>query len=119
MNRCLHTPLTPPAFWRASLFAALLGFGASALAQDTVRPFPANAKRGVMQITQPPELLLDGVPDRLSPGSRIRGTNNMLVLSATLAGQTLLVNYVREPMGLIHEVWVLTEAEAKVEPVKR
>jgi hypothetical protein len=73
----------------------------------------------VMQITQAPELLMDGAPARLSPGSRIRGPNNMLVMSATLTGHTLLVNYVREPLGLIHEVWVLTEAEARVEPVQR
>lgn len=112
MNRCIH-------FFTALLATALFSAALPALAQDTVRPFPANAQRGVMQITQTPDLLLDGAPARLSPGSRIRGTNNMLVMSATLTGHSLLVNYVREPMGLIHEVWVLTEAEAKAEPVKR
>jgi hypothetical protein len=114
MNRCtslLH-------FLHLLLSTALFSAATATLAQDVIRPFPANAQRGVMQITQTPDLLLNGAPARLSPGSRIRGSNNMLVMSATLTGQTLVVNYVREPTGLLHEVWVLTEAEARVEPVK-
>jgi hypothetical protein len=77
-----------------------------------IRPFPPKAERGVMQITQPPELLLNDKVDRLSPGARIRGTNNMLVMSGALIGQNLMVNFVREPNGQVHEVWILTEAEA-------
>jgi hypothetical protein len=49
--------------------------------------------------------------DRLSPGARIRAENNMLVVSGALSGQTLLVAYVREPNGLLHEVWILNAAE--------
>jgi hypothetical protein len=77
-----------------------------------IRPFPPKAERGVMQITQPPELLLNDKVDRLSPGARIRGNNNMLVMSGALIGQNLMVNFVREPNGQVHEVWILTEAEA-------
>jgi hypothetical protein len=66
-----------------------------------------------MQITTPPELLLNGKAERLSPGSRIHSDNNMLVLSGALVGQKLLVNFVREPHGLVHEVWILTEDEAR------
>jgi hypothetical protein len=66
-----------------------------------------------MQITQPPELLINGKAERLSPGARIRGTNNMLVMSGALIGQNLVVKFVREPLGLVHEVWVLTPAEAQ------
>ena len=42
-------------------------------------------------VTQPPNVTLDGQPDRLSPGSRIRGANNMLQMSGALVGQNLLV----------------------------
>ena len=80
-----------------------------------VRPFPPKAERGVMQVTQPPELLINGKAERLSPGARIRGSNNMLVMSGALVGQNLVVKFVREPLGLVHEVWVLTEAEAQVQ----
>jgi hypothetical protein len=66
-----------------------------------------------MQVTQPPELLINGKAERLSPGARIRGSNNMMVMSGALVGQSLVVKFVREPLGLVHEVWVLTEAEAQ------
>jgi hypothetical protein len=36
----------------------------------------------------------------------------MLVMSGTLIGQELLVNYTRESAGMVHEVWILTPAEA-------
>ncbi|NVO06405.1 MAG: hypothetical protein HXX19_10960 [Rhodoferax sp.] len=85
---------------------------ALALAQVTVRPFPPNTERGWMTVTYPPIIQMDGKPDRLSPGSRIRGQNNMLVLSGSIVGQSLLVNYVRNTGGEVHDVWVLTDAEA-------
>ena len=66
-----------------------------------------------MVITNPPELVMNGRPERLSPGARIRNSNNMLVLSGALVGQNLLVNFVREPNGMVHEVWILTPDEAR------
>ena len=77
-----------------------------------VRQFPPAAKRGTLVVTAPPEVLLNGAVERLSPGVRIRGVNNMLVMSASLVGKTVLVNYVREKQGLIQEVWILNQAEA-------
>ncbi|APW44059.1 hypothetical protein [Rhodoferax saidenbachensis] len=98
-----------------ALAAAVLGLALPAFAQDApVRPFPPKAERGAMVITNPPDLVLNGKTARLSPGARIRGANNMLVMSGALVGQNLLVNYVLEPNGLVHEVWILTEAEAKL-----
>ena len=52
-----------------------------------------------------------GKPDRLSPGSRIRDLNNMLVLSGGLVGKTLPVVFRRDAAGLVHEVWILTPEE--------
>ncbi|MEY4979813.1 MAG: hypothetical protein RLZZ352_2083 [Pseudomonadota bacterium] len=77
-----------------------------------VRQFPPQALRGTLQVVQPPDIVLDGQATRLSPGARIRNTQNTLALSASLIGQTLVVNYTREPMGLVHEVWILTPTEA-------
>lgn len=110
MNRCF-------ALRRRLCAISLLGvsalLSASSWAQTAnTRQFPTNALRGKLVVQQPPEVLLDGKTDRLSPGSRIRGTDNMMVLSGTLVGQSLVVNYVRENTGLIHEVWILTTAEA-------
>ena len=114
MNRCLRSPTTLASPWRAALLAtALLALANNASAQESVRPFPPAAKRATLQVTYPPEILLNGQAARLSPGARIRGTNNMLVLSASLAGQTLLVNYVKDAQGMVHEVWVLNATEAQ------
>jgi len=80
------------------------------------RPFPATALRGTLQVTQPPEVLLNGQPARLTPGSRIRGPNNLLQLSGGLVGQKLLVHYTRDPSGGVHDVWILTDDEAARKP---
>ena len=114
MNRCLRAPTPFSAFWRAALLpAALLALAGAASAQEAVRNFPASAKRAVLQVTYPPEVLLNGKAARLSPGARIKGVNNLLVLSGTLAGQSVTVNYVLDPLGLVHEVWILNATEAK------
>ena len=59
----------------------------------------------------PPGITLDGKADSLSPGARIHGLNNMLVLSGALVNQKLVVNYLRESAGLVHEVWILNSEE--------
>jgi len=107
MNRCF--PLRAP---RAVLALAGLGLCTLALAQNAPRNFPANALRGTLVVTQPPAITMDGRAARLSPGARIKGADNLLLLSGTLVGQPLVVNYTLEPQGLVHEVWVLTPAEA-------
>jgi hypothetical protein len=90
---------------------ALLPVVASAQTQG-MRPFPATALRGTLVVQQPPIVTIDGQEARLSPGARIRSADNLLLRSATLVGQELTVNYVREQHGLVHQVWILTEAEA-------
>jgi hypothetical protein len=65
-----------------------------------------------MQVLQTPVILLDEQPARLSPGARIRNPMNLLLLPASITGQSLPVVFRRDPAGLVHEVWVLTEAEA-------
>lgn len=100
MNRCIRPLL-------ASLFLAT----GLAAAQGFVREAPKDVKPGRMVVTAPPEISMDGKPDRLSPGARIRDTNNMLVLSGSVVGQSLPVVYRREPGGAVHEVWLLTADE--------
>ena len=95
------------------LLAAVTTFAAaSAAAQGLPRNFPATALRGEIVVGQPPEITLNGQASRLAPGSRIRGTNNLMVMSGTLVGQDLKVRYTLEPLGLVHEVWILTPEEA-------
>jgi hypothetical protein len=78
-----------------------------------LRKFPDKALRGMMQVVQAPEILIDGKRERLSPGSRIRDPQQRIVMSASITNQTYVVNFLRNPIGEIQEVWILTEAEAK------
>jgi hypothetical protein len=109
MKRCISKSLAP----MLALAIGLTALSGSALAQFSMRPFPPSTLRGAMTVTQPPELVMNGKGERLSPGARIHGANNMLVMSGSIVGQNLLVNFVRESNGLVHEVWILTEDEAK------
>ncbi len=117
MNRCLN--ILPVGRWatNAMTWAALCLLPAAAGAQSPVsndsffRPFPPNALRGMVRVVRPPEILLNGKADLLSPGSRIRDTENRIVLSQQLVGQDLAVNYTREAAGGVHDVWILTPAE--------
>ncbi len=107
MLRCVLKPL---------LGLALPALLCLAAAAQTSRPFPANALRGALVVTQSPDVLLNDQPERLSPGARIRGPDNLLQTPASLSGQRLLVHYTREPAGLVHEVWILSPAEADRKP---
>jgi len=111
MKRCSLSFSTARLSLLLSIGLLASGFGASAQAQGVVRNFPDTALRGTMEVVQPPWITMDGEKAQLSPGSRIRSTGNTIVMSGGLVGQKLVVNYVLAPGGLVHDVWLLTEAE--------
>jgi hypothetical protein len=112
MNRCICYLFARLFRWRIAFLAVFVCSTVWISVQAMpVRPFPTKALLGEMQVIQAPEVLIDGKPARLSPGARIRDTNNMLTLSASITGQTYTVKYLRESHGLIHEVWILNPAE--------
>jgi len=80
------------------------------------RNFPATALRGEVAVVAPPEVQLNGQPARLAPGARIRGENNMMQVSSTLAGGRWIVNYTQDLHGALLDVWVLTPAERANQP---
>jgi hypothetical protein len=99
--------------WTAAALAAAVNLTAAtaAFSQGIVRETPADVRPARMAVVAPPDITLDGNPDRLSPGARIRNVQNLVVLSASLAGQSVPVVYRRDSAGLVHEVWMLTEDE--------
>ena len=119
MNRCHSKPArTLSHLALAALLAlpvALAAFAPiAASAQESIRrEAPKDVVLGKMKVDLPPVILMDGKADRLSPGSRIHDTRNMLVLSGSLSGQTVPVVYKRDAAGLVHEVWMLTADEYK------
>lgn len=129
MNRCQRTAAPGPstALSALSILLVLAGLACplavSAQTPDAVvqneataggRNFPEGTLRGQMMVLAAPEIQLDGRPDRLSPGARIRSAENMVVTTGAVTGQNLLVNYTRDPAGLVREVWILTATEASV-----
>jgi hypothetical protein len=112
MNRCLSRSLSLTASRRWLLTVAALGLCSLALAQNAPRNFPDRALRGNLIVKQPPIITIDGQQVQLSPGARIKGPNNLLVMSGAIVGQELVVNYTVEAHGMVHDVWILTEAEA-------
>lgn len=112
MNRC-QIALRRPLLALVALITLTFLPSANAAAQGVLRPFPKDALRGLLEVTAPPQVLLNGKPARLSPGARIKGTNNLIVMSGTLVGQQVLVNYVADSQGFLHDVWILTPAEAQ------
>lgn len=99
----------------ALVAAAALSALAPAEAQ-VQRNFPASALRGELVVVQPPEVRLNGRAARLAPGARIRGADNMIVVSGALVQQKLLVHYTFDTLGEIRDVWVLNAAEAARRP---
>ena len=112
MNRCLPLPMLRFLMMLAIVCTATYS-PMPVAAQNMLRQFPPAAKRGLLEVTAPPAVLINGTPERLSPGARIKGVNNGLVMSGSLVGTRVLVNYRRDAQGQIHEVWILSPAEAK------
>ncbi|QCB48233.1 hypothetical protein [Hydrogenophaga sp. PAMC20947] len=112
MNRCPTPGQRLRRITLAALALASVTLWPAAQAQTLHRMFPGKALRGTLVVLQPPVITMDGVQNRLAPGSRIRATNNLMVLSGTVVGQELTVNYVLTPDGQVHDVWILTDIEA-------
>lgn len=99
---------------QAIITSASLLFSGKIQAQ-TLRNFPINAVRGTISFKAPPEVVVDGKTERLSPGARIRDKQNMMAMTGALNGQEFIVNYRRENIGgMVSEVWLLTPEEIAV-----
>lgn len=81
-----------------------------------VRRFPDVAMRGSLVVQIPPEVTINGKAERLAPGARIFNPQNMMLMSGSISGQKLLINYTKDTYGLVKDVWVLSAEEAKLKP---
>jgi hypothetical protein len=98
------------------LLQSLLGLSLAAMllpAHALERIFPATAKRGVLSLTDYPNVALDGQQRRLSPGAWIRNQNNVSEVPVMLRGREFLVNYTENQEGHIDRVWILTDEESQ------
>ena len=92
------------------LLTIVLCVGAcAALAQ--VRTIPPDAARAKMSHVQDRVVELDGKRELLAPGAQIRDGENRVIVPSALPSDSL-VKYRRDPSGAVHQVWILTPAEA-------
>jgi hypothetical protein len=110
MYRCVIAATAALAFASAALPAS------AQVQAQAQRSFPPTALRGVIAFDNPPQVVLNGKPAQLAPGVRIRGQNNLLVLTGPLVGSKLVVHYTTEFTGLIKDVWILRDDEIQVVP---
>ncbi|MBC3863880.1 hypothetical protein H8K32_17370 [Undibacterium jejuense] len=95
-----------------SIWLVLAGLTASSFAQVAAdRQFPPNAKRGILDMSNYPNITMDGYPRRLAPSSRIFAVNNLIVMPATLSGSNIVVHYTENSFRDIDKVWILTKSE--------
>ena len=100
--------------WALPVVCAL--FVSLPVAAQNLRNFNEKALRGEITFQQPPNVVLNDAPARLAPGARIRGEDNLLKMSGTLAGQRRVVNYTLDLNGQLLDVWVLTPQERARSP---
>ena len=115
MNRCAQLSLA-----LALALAGMLAAPATASAQDGQalrRNFPQNALRGGIVFGAPPAILLNGVNTQTAPSVRIHGLDNLIMMSAQLAGARAIVDYTVDTQGAVKEIWILSAIEqAKLWP---
>jgi hypothetical protein len=82
-----------------------------------LRAFPPNTLRGAIIFGDLPTVSLNGKVVQLSPGSRVRGPDNMAVMPPAIVGKKFLVHYTLDTGNTrVKDVWILSPAEAAVVP---
>lgn len=119
MNRCSTRGRVLPAL-ALGVALALAGLAPHAPVQAQVkRLLPAKTARGTIHFEAPPNVVVDGKPDRIAPGVRVRDEHNRIALLGKLRGKTFEVRYLRDAAGVIRDVWILTPGELAREGEQR
>jgi hypothetical protein len=106
-------------FVLTALATASLGVALPAHSQALMRRYSRNTLRGEMAFGAFPEILLNGQPARLAPGSRIHDQVNAIPMPGALLNQKFIVNFTLNSMGMVQEVWILRPDEIRVQPWPR
>jgi len=97
---------------RIAMLLMLSGLSASVLAQvPATRNFPANTKRGVLDMSAYPDVMMDKKIRNTAPGLRIFTTENLMVTVGSMNASNIVVNYTESNYGDIEKIWILTQAE--------
>jgi hypothetical protein len=104
---------------RRLLMAALLLCNVLPAMAD--RTFPDGVQRGVFKTSALPDLVIDDKLLTITPSLRIYKENSLIVMPASLAGQSSrVVNYLLNDYGVVQKIWLLSDSEAALPaPVPR
>ena len=102
--------------YRCLVLAGALCASALPAAAQMQRNFPQDALRGEIVIGIPPVISVNGRSAQLAPGARIRDTNNMLALSASISGARFTAHYTIDIGGEVKDVWILRPDEMAKQP---
>ncbi|KAF7600270.1 MAG: hypothetical protein CGU28_06880 [Candidatus Dactylopiibacterium carminicum] len=80
----------------------------------SLRTIPADAPRAEMRPVSERQIKLNTRVFALSAGAQIRSALNTLVLTSQLGSGPFIVRVQFNQQGQVHRVWILTEAEQKV-----
>ena len=75
------------------------------------RTFPSTALRGTLSAAVYPQIKIDGQIKTLSPGAKILGKQNTIIVSTSLMDITYTVNYTVDRQGFVDKIWILTDEE--------
>jgi hypothetical protein len=84
-----------------------------------LRSLPEDTERGFITHLQGNEVAVNGSPMRLAPGATIRNRENLIIVPAALPPEGAPAEYTLDADGAIARVWLVTEAEASRERIKR
>jgi hypothetical protein len=81
------------------------------------RTIPQDAVHGKIRHVQAMVVEIDGEQQFLSPGAQIRDADNKLILPIALpASERAEAKYLRDGVGNVHRVWLLSEGEIAALP---
>jgi hypothetical protein len=98
--------------------AILLLAALPAVAFAQLRTIPADAKPGKIRHVKEMDVALDGKTERLAAGAQIRDASNRIIVPMTIPADAP-VKYRRDAEGRVHQVWILTPAEAAEAPAAK
>ncbi|MFZ6846874.1 hypothetical protein [Undibacterium sp. RuRC25W] len=99
--------------YRLSMLVMLCLVATSVFAQVVAdRQFPPQAKRGVLNMSNYPNVItMDGVQRHLAVSSRIYSVTNLIVVPSSVTSNSLVVNYTVNVFNDIDKVWILIQSE--------
>lgn len=94
------------------LLAALLLASVTITTVAAERTFPANTKRGVLNMAAYPDIVIDGKIKHALPVLRIYNEENLIVMPGALRAASIRVHYTENDFGEIDKIWIISAQEA-------